>query len=71
MHLLRLAYTYCWVHESLRLHAIGTGHRWAERTLAMAAGLTDRPYSLGEVLRMPAHPLPFPPPAAPTGRSAA
>ncbi len=91
VHLLRLAYTYCWAHESLRLHAIGTGHRWAERTPAMVAGLTDRPYSLGEVLRMPAHPLPltvpaapqrgrssargrvlsFPPPAAPTGRSAA
>ena len=25
LHLLRLAYNYCWTHESLRLHALGTG----------------------------------------------
>jgi len=91
LHLLRLTYNWCWSHESLRLRAVGTGQRWMERTPAMAAGLADRPYGLGEVLRMPAHPipltgpatprrgrppsrgrlLPFPPPAAPTGRSAA
>jgi transposase-like protein len=91
LHLLRLTYNWCWPHESLRLRAVGTGQRWLERTPAMAAGLADRPYGLGEVLRMPAHPipptvpatprrgrpssrgrvLPFPPPATPTGRSAA
>jgi IS1 family transposase len=91
LHLLRLAYNYCWAHESLRLRAIGTGRRWVERTPAMAAGLADRPYHLDNLLRMPAHPipltapraprrgrpsacgrvLPFSPPAAPTGRSAA
>jgi len=65
LHLLRLAYNWCWMHESLRLRAIGTGHRWAERTPAMAAGLATRPYSLGEVLRMPAHPVPLTAPAAP------
>ncbi len=91
LHLLRLAYNYCWTHESLRLRTIGMGHRWVERTPAMAAGLADRPYPLAEVVRMPAHPIPlsapaaprrgrpsargrvvpFPPPAAPTGRTAA
>ncbi len=65
LHLLRLAYNYCWVHESLRLRTIGTDHRWTERTPAMVAGLADRPYSLAEVLRMPAHPIPLTAPRVP------
>ncbi len=65
LHLLRLAYNWCWVHASLRLHAIGTGHRWVERTPAMVAGLADHPFSLAEVLRMPAHPIPLTAPRAP------
>ncbi len=65
LHLLRLAYNWCWAHESLRLRAIGTGRRWLERTPAMAAGLADRPYDLDEVLRTPAHPVPLTAPAAP------
>jgi transposase-like protein/IS1 family transposase len=91
LHLLRLAYNFCWTHESLRLRAIGTGRRWVERTPAMAARLADHPYHLADLLRRPAPPLPltaprvprrgrpsargrilpFSPPAAPTGRSAA
>ena len=56
LHLLRLAYNYCWVHESLRLRAIGTGHQWVERTPAMAAGLAGgcRP------IRSPSAPPPHP-----------
>ncbi len=65
LHLLRLAYNVCWAHESLRLRAIGTHHRWVERTPAMAAGLAARPYGLAEVLRTPAHPVPLTAPAAP------
>ncbi len=65
LHLLRLAYNYCWAHESLRLRAIGTGSRWLERTPAMAAGLAERPYGLGELLRMPAPPVPLTAPTAP------
>ena len=61
--LLRLAYNWCWAHESRRLRAIGTGHRYLERTPARAAGLADRPYTLGEVLRLPAHPFPLTAPA--------
>lgn len=63
--LLRLAYNYCWTHEALRLRAIGTGYRWAERTPAMAAGLTTRPYRLAEFLRLPAHPVPLSAPLTP------
>jgi transposase-like protein/IS1 family transposase len=63
--LLRLAYNYCWTHESLRLRAIGTGHRWVERTPAMAAGLADRAYSLDAFLRMPAPPVPLTAPRTP------
>ena len=59
LHLLRLSYNWCWAHQSLRLRAIGTGHRWLERTPAMAAGLADHPYGLDEVLRLPAHPVPL------------
>jgi len=65
LHLLRLAYNDCWAHESLRLRACGTGHRWAKRTPGLAAGLADRPYALGALLRMPAHPVPLTVPAAP------
>lgn len=65
LHLLRLAYNYCWAHQSLRLRTIGMGRRWLERTPAMAAGLTDRPYSLGELLQTPAHPVPLLAPAGP------
>jgi hypothetical protein len=63
--LLRLADNDCWTHESLRLRALGTGHRWAARPPAMAAGLADRPYPLGEFLCMPAHPVPLSAPRTP------
>jgi len=65
LHLLRLSYNWCWVHESLRLRAIGTGRRWVERTPAMAAGLTDRPYSLDALLQTPVPPVPLAAPCAP------
>ncbi len=65
LHLLRLAYNYCWSHEALCLRAIGTGHRYLERTPAMAAGLADRPYHLDDLLRTPAHPIPLAAPRPP------
>jgi len=63
LHLLRLAYNWCWAHESVRLRASGTDRRSLERTPARAAGLADRPYTLGEVLRLPAPPVPLTAPA--------
>jgi transposase-like protein/IS1 family transposase len=65
VHLLRLAYNWCWTHESLRLSAIGTGQRWVERTPAMVAGLADHPSSLDALLRMPASPVPLTAPTTP------
>ncbi len=51
MWLVGCAYNFCWSHDSLRLAApAGTGRRWQERTPAMAAGLTDHPWTIGELL---------------------
>ena len=45
------AYNFCWDHDSLRLPAPpGVGHKWLERTPAMAAGLTDRRWTMRELL---------------------
>ena len=51
MYLVGAAYNFCWAHGSLRRPApAGTGHKWQERTPAMAAGLTDHRWSLQELL---------------------
>jgi transposase-like protein len=50
-YLVGCAYNWCWEHDSLRVAAEGAGRKWAGRTPAMAAGLTDRRWGLGEVLR--------------------
>ena len=51
MWLVGCADTCCWSHDSLRLDApAGTGRRWQERTPAMAAGLTDHPWTMGDLL---------------------
>jgi hypothetical protein len=53
MWLVGTAYNFCWPHDSLRrLAAPGTSPKWHERTPAMAAGLTDHCWSLGELLRL-------------------
>jgi transposase-like protein len=45
------AYNFCWCHDSLRLDGpAGSGRRWQERTPAMAAGLTDHPWTMAELL---------------------
>jgi hypothetical protein len=46
------AYHFCWTHQSLRrLAPWGTGQKWQARTPAMAAGLTDHPWTMHELLR--------------------
>jgi hypothetical protein len=58
MYLVGCAYNFCWAHASLRLAApAGAGHRWQERTPAMAAGLTDHCWTLHELL---AYQVPLP-----------
>jgi hypothetical protein len=52
MWLVGWAYNCCWRHESLRLAApIGASWKWQERTPAMAAGLTDRRWTICALLR--------------------
>src|SRR5262249_93253 len=59
MYLVGCAYNFCWVHDSLRVAAPeGAGRRWRGRTPAMAAGLTDQVWAMGEWL---SHPIPLPP----------
>jgi len=51
MWLVGTSYNLCWTHGSLRLEAPArSGHKWLERTPAMAAGLTDHPWTLRDVL---------------------
>lgn len=51
MWLVGTSYNFCWLHDSLRQEApTGRGRKWLERTPAMAAGLTDHPWSLRELL---------------------
>jgi hypothetical protein len=52
MWLVGTAYNFCWPHDSLRLLAPDDAPRkWLLRTPAMAAGLTDRCWTLDELLR--------------------
>lgn len=51
MYLVGCAYNFCWAHDSLRQAAPpGAAPKWRERTPAMAAGLTDHRWGLGEML---------------------
>jgi transposase-like protein len=51
MYLVGCAYNFCWPHASLRrLAPAATGRKWQERTPAMAAGLTDHPWTMHELL---------------------
>ena len=51
MYLVGCAYNWCWEHDSLRVAGPAGGRKWAGRTPAMAASLTDHVWSLEEVLR--------------------
>jgi len=51
MFLVGCAYNFVWYHENLRLPAPdGSGRKYLERTPAMAAGLTDHPWTMLELL---------------------
>lgn len=43
-------YNFCTEHESLRLPGLSGGHKWLERTPAMASGLTEHCWSVKELL---------------------
>ena len=65
MFLVGTAYNVVWCHESLRLRNEGPGPKWHERTPAMAAGLTDHPWTMDDLLRYQVPPTPWvaPPPS--------
>jgi transposase-like protein len=51
VYLVGCTYNFCWEHDSLRITGPpGGGRKWRGRTPAMAAGLTDRVWSLAELL---------------------
>jgi hypothetical protein len=63
MYLVGCQYNFCTVHASLRQPAIpGSGRQWEQRTPAMAAGLTDHCWSVGELLHYRVPPPPWEPP---------
>ncbi len=66
MYLVGTVYNFCTYHSSLRLRRRGrpdaAGHRWHERTPAMAAGLTDHGWSVHELLSFHVPPSRWTPP---------
>ena len=54
MYLVGAVYNFCTHHDSLRVRRLGrpdqVGHRWHQRTPAMAAGITDHQWSVHELL---------------------
>ena len=66
MYLVGCAYNFCWNHDSLRVAAPpGERLKWRDQTPAMAAGLTDHQWTMGELLSCP---IPLPPWVAPKRR---
>ncbi len=68
MFLVGTAYNFVWRHDNLRLRTPGQGRRWQDRTPAMAAGLTDHPWTMDELLRYQVPPAPWVPLPRPTRR---
>jgi hypothetical protein len=50
MYLVGTVYNFCCEHKSLRMTGLIGGHKWLGRTPAMAAGVTDRCWSVEELL---------------------
>lgn len=50
MYLVGCIYNFCTEHESLRLPGLIGGHKWLERTPAMASDITDHCWSVQELL---------------------
>jgi transposase-like protein len=50
MYLVGCVYNFCAEHKSLRLPGLTGGHKWLERTPAMASGITDHCWTVDELL---------------------
>jgi len=68
MFLVGTAYNLVWCHESLRIPNAAPGPKWQERTPAMAAGLTDHPWTMDDLLRYQVPPAPWVAPPGPKRR---
>ena len=68
MFLVGTAYNFVSLHESLRLPTPGPRPRWQDRTPAMAAGLTDHPWTMDDLLRYRTSPVLWVAPPCPTRR---
>lgn len=62
MYLVGTIYNFCCEHESLRLPGLIGGHKWLERTPAMAAAITDHRWRVSELLSYHVAPPPWQPP---------
>lgn len=62
MYLVGAVYNFCTAHQSLRMPGLIGGHKWLERTPAMAAGITDHGWSVSELLSYHVAPPPWQPP---------
>jgi len=61
MYLLGTVYNFCRCHHSLRQKQSAGSFKWCERTPAMAAGISDHPWSTQELLTYQIAPPPFVP----------
>jgi len=70
MYVLGCLYNFCTFHHSLRLKlSVGTyGHRWVQRTPALAAGITDHRWTAAELLTFRVPPPPWRPTSKGRGR---
>jgi len=62
MYLVGTIYNFCTYHDSLRIQGVIGGHKWLQRTPAMAAGITDHQWSVHELLTFKVPPPPWTPP---------
>jgi len=62
MYLVGAVYNFCSEHQSLRRPGLIGGHKWLERTPAMAAAITDHCWRVSELLSYHVAPSPWQPP---------
>jgi len=62
MYLVGTIYNFCCEHKSLRIAGLIGGHKWLERTPAMAAGITDHRWTVRELLSFHVAPPAWKPP---------
>jgi transposase-like protein len=62
MYLVGTVYNFCCEHKGLRIEGLIGGHKWLERTPAMAAAITDHRWSVEELLCYHVAPSPWKPP---------